>query len=103
MSSIPISQLPRKPGQAAASISYPVDSAMNSSRVWQTIAAGARPCAEARMSAVPRVICVFDPAIRIAAGHPFARSPGIKSIPVATPQNRSDNDTHVSILQDDAP
>src|SRR6266404_7967631 len=45
---------------------------------------------------IPRVICVFDPAIRIAAGHPFARSPDVKSIPVATPQNRSDNDTHVS-------
>ena len=48
---IPISQLPRKPGQAAASISYPVDFAMNSSRVWQTIADGARPCAEALISA----------------------------------------------------
>jgi hypothetical protein len=38
--------LPRKPGQAAASISYPVEFAMNSSRVWQTIADGARPCAD---------------------------------------------------------
>ena len=52
---------------------------------------------------IPRVICVFDPAIRIAAAHPLARGPGVESIPVGTPQNRSDNDTHVSILQDDAP
>jgi hypothetical protein len=34
-------------GQAAASCSYPVECAMNSSRVWQMIAAGARPCADA--------------------------------------------------------
>ena len=51
MSPIPISELPRKPGQAAASISYPVDLAMNSSRVWQTIADGARRRAEALISA----------------------------------------------------
>jgi hypothetical protein len=38
-------------GQAAASISYPVDFAMNSSRVWQTIADGARPRADALISA----------------------------------------------------
>jgi hypothetical protein len=43
--------LPRKPGQAAARISYPVDFVMNSSRVWQTIADGARPCADALISA----------------------------------------------------
>src|SRR5712692_744533 len=43
--------LPRKLGQAAASISYPVDFAMNSSRVWQTIAAKARPCADTLISA----------------------------------------------------
>ena len=43
--------LPRKPDQAAASISRPVDFTMNSSRVWQTITAGARPCAHALISA----------------------------------------------------
>jgi hypothetical protein len=43
--------LPRKPDQAAASISRPVDFTMNSSRVWQTITAGARLCADALISA----------------------------------------------------
>jgi hypothetical protein len=43
--------LPREPGQAAASISEVVDVAMNSSRVWQTIADGARLCADAWISA----------------------------------------------------
>jgi hypothetical protein len=51
---------------------------------------------------IPRVMCVLDPAIRIAAGHPFARCPGVETVPVGTHQNRSDNDSHVSILQDDA-
>jgi hypothetical protein len=97
-----VTALPRKPGQAAASISYPVDFAMNSSRVWQTIADGARPCANALIG-IPRIICVFDPAIRIAANHPLARGPGVESIPIGTRQNRSDNGTHISILQDDAP
>ena len=46
-----VTVLPRKPGQAAASISYPVDFAMNSSRVWQTIEDGARPCTDALISA----------------------------------------------------
>ena len=46
-----VTALPRKPGQAAASISYPVDFAMNSSRVWQTIADRARRCADALISA----------------------------------------------------
>jgi hypothetical protein len=44
-------QLASTNGQAAASISYPVDFAMNSSRVWQTIANGARPRADALISA----------------------------------------------------
>jgi hypothetical protein len=48
-------------------------------------------------------MCVFDPSIRIAEGDPLARGPDVVSIPVGTPQNRSDNHTHVSILQDDAP
>src|SRR6266568_3221115 len=39
---------------------------------------------------IPRVMCVFDPAIKIAATLPLARCPGIESIPVGTPQNRSD-------------
>jgi 5-aminolevulinate synthase len=46
-----VTTMPHKPGQAAASISYPVDFATNSSRVWQTIADGARPCADALISA----------------------------------------------------
>jgi hypothetical protein len=41
-----------KPGQAAASVSQPVEFTMNSSRVWQTIAAGTRPCADALISAL---------------------------------------------------
>jgi hypothetical protein len=45
----------------------------------------------------------FNPAIRIAAGHPFARGPGVEPLPFGTPQNRYHNDTHVGILQDDAP
>src|ERR1700738_1834648 len=35
-------------------------------------------------------MCVFDPAIRIAAAHPLARGPGVESIPVVTPQNWSE-------------
>jgi hypothetical protein len=31
---------------------------------------------------IPRIICVLDPAIRIAVGHPLARNPSVKSIPV---------------------
>jgi hypothetical protein len=48
-------------------------------------------------------MCVFDPAIRITAAHPLACGPGVESIPVGTPQNRSNNDTHVSILQESTP
>jgi hypothetical protein len=44
-------------------------------------------------------MCVFDPTIRIAAGHPLARGRGIESMPVGMHQDRSDNDIHVSILQ----
>jgi hypothetical protein len=63
-----------------------------------------RNCSLARSAASRRgEMCVLDPAIRIAAGHPFAGRPGVESIPLSTPQNRSDNDTHVGILQDDAP
>jgi hypothetical protein len=51
---------------------------------------------------IPRVMCVFDPTIRIAAGDPRARGPDVETIPVAPPQNRSDNHAHVGILQDDA-
>src|SRR5260370_12165923 len=50
----------------------------------------------------PRIMGVFDPEIRIAVGHPLARGPDVESVPVGTPQNRSDNDIHVSILADDA-
>jgi hypothetical protein len=49
---------------------------------------------------IPRVICVIDPAIRIAGGHPHTRGPGVESIPVGTPQDWSDNNNHVNILQD---
>jgi hypothetical protein len=35
---------------------------------------------------------VIDPAIRIAAAHPLARGPAVETIPVGTPQNRSDNE-----------
>jgi len=73
---------PRKPDQAAASISDPVDFTMNSSSVWQTIAAGKRPCADALISAFRGVICVFDPAIRITAGHPLGHRPDVESIAV---------------------
>jgi hypothetical protein len=44
---------------------------------------------------------VFDPAIRKAAGHLLACVPDVESVPVGTPQNRSDNSTHVSILPDE--
>jgi len=37
-------------GHAAASISRPVDFAMNSSKVWQTVADGARPWADVLIS-----------------------------------------------------
>jgi hypothetical protein len=49
----------------------------------------------------PRIMGVFDPAIRKAAGHLLACVPDVESVPVGTPQNRSDNSTHVSILPDE--
>src|SRR5271155_3099703 len=52
---------------------------------------------------IPRVTCVFDTAIRIAEGHSLALSPGVESVSAGTSQNRSDNDSHVTILQDHAP
>jgi hypothetical protein len=51
LASLYCNALPRKPSQAATSGSHPMDLTMNSSRVWQTIAAGARPCADALISA----------------------------------------------------
>jgi hypothetical protein len=40
-----------EPDQAAASVLHSVDFTMNSSRVWQTTAAGARHCADVLISA----------------------------------------------------
>src|SRR5712675_585731 len=51
---------------------------------------------------VSRVICVFNPAIRIATGHLFTRRPSVEFVPVGTLENWSDNYSHLSILQDDA-
>jgi hypothetical protein len=52
---------------------------------------------------LPRIICVFDPAISITAGQPVGHRPDVKSIPFTTIENRSDNDTHLSTSTDDAP
>jgi hypothetical protein len=50
----------------------------------------------AQPSGIPRVTCVFDPAIRIAAAHPIGHLPDVESIPAGTRENRSDNDIHLT-------
>ena len=73
---------------------------MNSSRVWQTIAETLRRRPDLGIS---RAMRIFDPVVRIAATNPLAGGPGVESMPVGTPQNRSDNNIYVSTLQGYAP
>jgi hypothetical protein len=42
-----------------------------------------------------RVIRLFNPVIRIAAGHPLVSGPHIERIPVSTTENWPENDIHV--------
>ena len=49
-------------------------------------------CIESRCIVLEDADMVIDPAIRIAAAHPLARGPAVETIPVGTPQNRSDNE-----------